>query len=419
MAVGCWLNLLKFYKTGIRRPVSSLSFSGRARDGAAREFRNGNQVAQMERLHYIDSLRALASLLIVIFHSSVPRIIARLGEEANHTAVHFLKLLNDSLEPVRMPLFFMIAGMMCAYGLRKYNFIEFVKKRVVRIIIPFVFAYFFLMFFVKLFWQANDTGQGLLAILPGYLDHVNPISEGDLSYLWFLFVLILYTSLALFLTCLYLRVPAFAISCRRLSAILMRSAILLLVALVSVEFFKIALAPYVPEEGDFANGRIPIKRAFWYANYFLFGTLAMHRLTGFHAIIGKNSFLLALLGMIILSHVLMGSLSQIKLMFPLGASLANIAPLLLVTTLAYRFLNRPVKCFQFMANYSYPVYILHVPAIAAMSYLLYSIMNSKIHGFLVVVVMAYPLSLVLAFILCKRPLARMALQGKIPSRVAG
>ena len=371
----------------------------------------------MQRLHYIDSLRAVASFLIVLYHTSTPRIIGRLGADASITPAGIIGMINDWLEPIRMPLFFMIAGMMCAQGLKKYSPQEFLRKRFVRIVIPFLFAYLFLTYLVKLFWNASDSGTGLNLSFCEYLQHVNPGEQGDLSYLWFLFVLITYTSVSFFVFVVAAYVPKTVALARIVAGKAFGSGTLLILGLVLLELFKIATRSHLPAEGEFANGRIPIGRLFFYANYFFLGNAAAVFLSEYHSLFRKSSFTVALVLLVIVSLVLMGPLASVKFAFPVGAAIINIVPLLLAFSLARRFLDFPSRHLKHMANYSYPVYILHVPLIAGISFLFYRAFDDRLPAFFLIVVIAYPLSLTIASRLCRLRLPGLLLQGKLPGWV--
>lgn len=107
------------------------------------------------RYHYMDNLRALAMLAGIFFHAAL----------AYSPLLHELWLTADSeTSPVmdafawfthlfRMPLFFLIAGFFACYLVEKRGLGGFLKNRTLRILVPFVV-------FLPLVWAALAGGVG-------------------------------------------------------------------------------------------------------------------------------------------------------------------------------------------------------------------------------------------------------------------
>ncbi|MCJ8273843.1 MAG: acyltransferase family protein, partial [Psychrosphaera sp.] len=94
----------------------------------------------VQRLHYLDNVRALAMFLGVIFHAALAysplmhNLWFTTGEQSS-AAIDFVNFFTHLF---RMPLFFVISGFFALMLIEKRGLSGFVKNRMKRIVLPFV-----------------------------------------------------------------------------------------------------------------------------------------------------------------------------------------------------------------------------------------------------------------------------------------
>lgn len=89
-----------------------------------------------QRFHYIDALRVLALFLIILYHYETDIITSGLFD-LQAAGIHY-ETANIHMAKVGVTLFFMVSGFgLMLSSLHSFSVKEFVKKRVVRIYIPF------------------------------------------------------------------------------------------------------------------------------------------------------------------------------------------------------------------------------------------------------------------------------------------
>ena len=153
----------------------------------------------MERKYYIDNLRWLAILLLFPFHAAQ---IWGGGEYSgfyiwSHTNT-VLYVFSTAVYPWYMTLLFALAGMSCKYALQKRTNKQFVLERTKKLLIPFLFGLLVLVpvmtYIAELFfngytgtyWQQYGLFFGKATDLTGYDGGFTP---GHLWFLLYLFVI--------------------------------------------------------------------------------------------------------------------------------------------------------------------------------------------------------------------------------------
>ena len=157
-----------------------------------------------DRLHYMDSLRAVAMFLGLVLHAAVLYKVwiydpLRIHEQPST----FLHYLAESIHVFRMELFFLVAGFFSALLCAKRGVADYVKNRMRRILLPFVLCLIFIMP-----WAAAETWLDLqdlrqsvslktfeFFLNPSYIIRIaNPVG-GWLWHFWFLHVLTYFIAL--------------------------------------------------------------------------------------------------------------------------------------------------------------------------------------------------------------------------------
>ncbi len=159
-----------------------------------------------QRIHAFDALRAAMMLLGLVLHSSEPY---TLGADAYwpkdpYAQGIFQNYLNSLIHVFRMPVFFLMAGFFGSLLFYKRNIGSMMKNRFSRITLPF--ALFLLLLHPAISWAARFTAGRFHTVLSNSL--MNPTIFPKVTYhLWFLYYLIIITSVAIVLAMVLKRIP--------------------------------------------------------------------------------------------------------------------------------------------------------------------------------------------------------------------
>jgi len=160
-----------------------------------------------ERRYYLDWLRVLGMLVVLLFHSA--RFFDLIGwdlknKEVSSGVTIFILFVNYWI----MPLFFMLAGAGAVFALTARTQAEFVRERFNRLIVPYFFGLFILVppqRYLSALQKGQYNGE-MLSFLPEYIEKklstanygFDPIWFSEIgAHLWFLAVLFIFSILAL------------------------------------------------------------------------------------------------------------------------------------------------------------------------------------------------------------------------------
>lgn len=106
------------------------------------------------RHFYVDWLRVIAVFLLILYHTAIVfqpwgTMIGFITNEEKWTG---LWLPMQMLNIWRIPLLFFVSGMGVCFSIQTKNWKEFITERTLRILLPFLFGYFVLVPFQSLIW---------------------------------------------------------------------------------------------------------------------------------------------------------------------------------------------------------------------------------------------------------------------------
>ena len=168
-----------------------------------------------ERIHSLDSLRAIMMLLGLVLHSALTYNVTFHGEawalkdpETTHIFSDYLVFLIHSF---RMPIFFVVAGFFGSMLFYERQPMQMVKNRISRIVFPFVVFLFLLWpltifafgYTDAVFSQVENPFKTALGSLSNFLDFIPKTT----SHLWFLYYLALITGVTVLLALLLKNLP--------------------------------------------------------------------------------------------------------------------------------------------------------------------------------------------------------------------
>ena len=157
----------------------------------------------MERIYYMDNVRALAMLMGVFFHAAIPygpliHDVWFMSDQQNSWLMDFPAWLSHLF---RMPVFFIVAGFFAQLLVLKRGVSGFLKNRATRILVPFIIFWPVIgMAMLLLLGFALETVDAKSPMLQFIADNVdNPEAEPVLlstMHLWFLYHLVWFCVLA-------------------------------------------------------------------------------------------------------------------------------------------------------------------------------------------------------------------------------
>ena len=152
------------------------------------------------RLHYIDWLRVLAFMTLILFHCAVPFVEHYTWEINNDETSPWITRCVRWVHQWRLPLLFFISGVGVRFSLKKRSIPKFMGERFVRLFIPLAFAIFFITP-VQVYYEWLQRGRiqaGYWEFYPSVYDIV-PYPNGSFtwSHMWFVAYLFVFTLLLL------------------------------------------------------------------------------------------------------------------------------------------------------------------------------------------------------------------------------
>lgn len=149
-------------------------------------------MANSGRLGYLDNLRSFALLLGILFHVSIVYSDEIKYAIQNNERSYLLSYFCYFIHGFRMPLFFMISGFFSALVIERKGGFEFLKARILRVVIPMVFGLVFLSPIQYYLMQKIKNPN--LEVLTFILDFFT-VDKFEHSHIWFLVNLSLYSFL--------------------------------------------------------------------------------------------------------------------------------------------------------------------------------------------------------------------------------
>lgn len=343
------------------------------------------------RIHGIDALRAVAMLLGVLLHATIAYKVVPdkhwvHDEEFNHAVFDFTYFFVHSF---RMPLFFLIAGYFCRLLYKRVDEKEFIKRRWVRIGIPFLvsmltvvplgmipYSLYVLHYKYGLSWE-ESTPKALFK-LPG---------TTGVAHLWFLYDLLMFY----FITIVVMRLKRYAWLGARAAKFIhwwksrsfnaaywpfILSIPVWVILIRDKGLFVLADTQIIPNH---------ISYILFYGYFFALGWL-IHLRQDIFSILIKNYLLLLLVGLLITcglfyvewTHLYQQS-DRIWLLLKLLAAFQVVFLSLGFIGFFLRYFNLENKFWKYVSDASYWVYLVHLGMVIGLQLLF---LNTAVPGWL-------------------------------------
>lgn len=326
------------------------------------------------RLHYMDHLRALAMLAGVLFHAALAYspLMASFWPAADRQNSPWVDAVAWGLHLVRMPLFFLVAGFFAAWLVANRGQGGMFRQRLRRIALPFAVALPLVVWTMTagIHWAATAVQHppAVLVMVRAFLQMPDPPRVmPTTSHLWFLYYLLLFTILHWVARTLDLGRIGQWLSRRFPLWILAGMPLFLVLPLASVS------APHPAPES--------LLPQFWavafYGAFFALGTLVHGQADWLRRMRPHVPWLVA--GAVALYALFLWRLAieppgptqptASWVMAVLQACLATWLTLLCLMA-GQRLLDRPSPVMTYLSQAAYWTYLLHLPLLLALQYLL-------------------------------------------------
>jgi peptidoglycan/LPS O-acetylase OafA/YrhL len=325
-----------------------------------------------DRLHALDAVRAFALLVGVLQHAALSFIpIKGLAPVEDVSPSVTLGLVSYVGHNFRMPLFFLMAGLFGRLMLQRKGVRGFCADRLQRILVPLVVGWIVLFPVVNALWSWGLTGSLKHSPLMSWPPALATL---PLSYLWFLYYLLLVYALALLARQVVLRVPAILDGLDRLVRRLMTSRWLAPVVL-SIPITLVMLlrsAEWSPLDGIITPNASLIPKAlplFAYGLAFALGWMIARNMD-LLALLRQRwasylmAALLAIAVPILLLELGVSASSQMwREIYALSYTFESWCWMFAIIGLALRFLSTASPVRRYLAEASYWTYLLHYPIV--------------------------------------------------------
>ncbi len=348
----------------------------------------------------------MAVFLLFFFHS------ARIFDPSKNFYIRNSQLsyviydvVIKSLEPWHMSLFFLLAGASTYYALRYRSGGQYVTERIKRLLVPFIFGVMVLIPPQSYLGLLNHTGssESFFTWFPHFFTIQGEDPDGYFlggytwGHLWFIFHLLIYSLIALPLF-LYLSGESGRRLTSKMAAVFANPILLLF-------FIPLILAVF----GDFPDilGGNPL----FYITFFVFGYVLMAN-PNFSETIDRRRTVLLILGPAVFVGLLAiysvkswnvglpGQINDVVDVYWNGF----VPWFVILTLMAYgkRLLNFTNRYLRYLAEASYPLYILHQTLIVIIGYFVVQTDIAVVAKFAIIVACAIASTLLTYDVLVKR-----------------
>ncbi len=330
----------------------------------------------IQRLHYMDNLRALIMLLGVFLHAGLaysPHM-SQMWLTADQVNTPLMDIFISFVHSFRMPLFFLISGFFTAMLIQKRGFVQLAKNRALRILLPFVL---FLPLVIAgiifpLGWALENVEHpsAIMQFIIAMKDTPDaPQAPPGTAHLWFLYYLLWFYLLTwighILLPKSWLsKVQQLPSSALFILPLLMTPALLLgQVPFAAPESFLPQFWAILFFGGFFATGMLLYHNSHWlqsfvpHTKWLIFAAVVLF--VPFYWLSPEQASFMPVQQSLITTLVLAACLAGLSL----SISLIGL-------NLAQRFLSKRNRLMGFVSDASYWIYIVHFPIVLMIQYVL-------------------------------------------------
>ncbi len=343
-----------------------------------------------ERLHALDSLRAIMMMLGIVLHSSNTYVIADYGawplKDPDTTSL-VLDYISSFVHAFRMPIFFVIAGFFASLLFYERSYTKMIKNRVNRILVPFIVFLILLWPLVMMAFRYSNfvfAGQAnsLEKAVATFSELTAFIPERTM-HLWFLYYLVLFSINSYFFGLLFKKQPKLSgkigsifnyIIQKPILKVLVFSAITLLLLLFMNRTWVPTSLSFVPDFNTYI----------FYAFFYFWGWILFKSKAYLNTFL-KYDWLFSILGMILFTAYFLIDATALSTEIIMIIKSVNVWLFTFgFTGLFIRFGSQHSALMRYVSDSSYWVYLLHLPLTALLPAFLYGVSIPAFFKFLIV-----------------------------------
>lgn len=282
---------------------------------------------QIDRLHYMDSLRAVAMFLGLVLHATV--VFALWTADVNRPHDEPSKILHYTFEFIhlfRMQLFFLVAGFFSVMVCQKRGAASFAKNRFKRIVIPFVLCVLLLQPLAAAQYMVDVVGEGEslasryfeFLLNPEYILTEQRFTGNWFWHFWFLHMLIYYIGAFLIGNFVVKKLNLKLAFVPRLLTVLSGKGGVLILALVTFPCLM-----FSPAFGEVPTIGTAPDTVIYYGLFFTMGIMLFANQTALDRFVGNIKF--HLIPFVICACILIPLIDEIRLKTPPEVMLQNLS----------------------------------------------------------------------------------------------
>ena len=342
------------------------------------------------RLHYLDNVRALAMFAGIVFHAALAYspLMHNLWFTTSSQSSAAFDIFSWFIHLFRMPIFFLISGFFTVMLIQKRGILGLLKNRALRILLPFIVFYPLIMWsYVALIeWGVNNV-ENLSPMLQFFKIMKDvpdaPPAELSTTHLWFLFNLFLFVLTVALMYKFKFFQSKFVSKITSVKFIIFIFPLILVPALFTQPVPHSAPEKFYPQLWSFGfyglffilGGMVFLKQNILdeinhYKNWLLVTSIIIY--TYFYYSLPVTISVEAIMEMMAGNNY---DLSYFIKQIPLAIAEAYIAVYMTLYCLLIgkQFLNKHNKVFKLISNSSYWVYIIHMPVLLMVQFILLDI----------------------------------------------
>jgi peptidoglycan/LPS O-acetylase OafA/YrhL len=324
-----------------------------------------------ERLHALDSLRAIMMMLGIVLHSSNTYVVADYGASWPLKDVASTSLTMDWISSFvhafRMPIFFVVAGFFAALLFYERSYSKMIKNRIDRILLP-------LLVFVVVLWPLVNIGFSYSNLVIAndptpFASTLANFSEfaafipGHTMHLWFLYYLVLFSATSYILGLIFKSAPQLSgkisnvfsrIIQKPLLKLLVFSLVTFLLLLVMDRTWVATSLSWVPDFNTYI----------FYAFFYFFGWILFKSKAYLSSFLSYD-WLFTIVGLMVFTGYFLSDTSNVNIETIMAIKAITVWLFIFgMTGLFIRYTSNHSPIMRYVSDSSYWVYLLHLPLTA-------------------------------------------------------
>lgn len=366
------------------------------------------------RFHYLDNVRALAMFAGIVFHAALAYspLMHNLWFTTSSQSAAVFDIFSWFIHLFRMPVFFLISGFFTVMLIQKRGITGLLKNRSLRILLPFIVFYPLIIwsYMTLIEWGTNNVENlsPMLQFFKMMKDVPNaPAPELSTTHLWFLFNLFLFVLTVALMYKLKFFQSKFISKITSVKFVIFIFPLMLVPALFTQSVPHPAPEKFYPQIWSFG----------FYGLFFILGSMVFLKQNILDELNRYKNWLLAASIIIyiyfyyclpetitldVIMAMMAGTnydLSYFIKQMPLAIAEAYIAVYMTVYCLLIgkQFLNKHNKIFKLISDSSYWVYIIHMPVLLMLQFVLLDIEMNIWFKFVISIVVTFGIGILTYF----------------------